>query len=118
MKFTRRRLPKTRLDLDRFVQEHGLHPVGVTSYKGRDIFIAETELETDRQCEYDWGYFQTAWFVNSCDKEEAFEVGSWMEFDAMHDSDEGWTPKAKRDARINSAMSAAQDYINKCEETV
>lgn len=118
MRFNRRHLPKTRSDLDRFVREYGLSPVGVTSYKNRDIFVAETELETDRPYEYDWGYFQTAWFVNSCDAEEQFEVGSWIEFDAMHDSDEGWTPKAKRMARINSAMSAAKDYINKSEETV
>ncbi len=117
MKFTKRILPKTRLDLDKFVQERGLHAVGVVSYKGLDIFLAETERETNNPA-YDWGYYQTSWFVSSLDAEEQFQGGSWLEFDAMHDSYEGWTPEAKRQARIQAAVEMAKDFINKSEQTV
>jgi hypothetical protein len=117
MRFNKRTLPKTRLDLDKFVQERGLHAYGVVAYKGRDIFLAETELETDLS-QYSWGYYQTSWFVNSQHAEEQFEGGSWLEFDAMHDSDEGWTPEGKRKARLAAAEAMAKDFINKCEQTV
>ena len=118
MKFNKSHLPKSRTDLEKFVNQHGLHAYGKVEYKGRDIFLAETDLERDKPKVHPWGYFQTAWFVNSTSKENSFDVGSWVEFDAMHDLDEEWTQETKRRARINAAIGQAQDFINKCEEVV
>ena len=117
MKFSKKNLPKTTADLEQFVKIQGLRPVEVVPYKGIKIFLAETDLETDRPFEYNWGYYQTSWFINSTTAEDRFEGGSWVEFDAMHDSNAGWTPETKRQARINAALAQAQDFINKSLET-
>lgn len=115
-KFNRKRLPKSRNELDEFVRENGLRPYGVIGYKGRDIFLAETELEMDRPLEYPWGYYQGAWFVTSPNSMERFDGGSWGEYEAMHDSDKNWTPETKRQARMNDMLRKAQEWIDKSEE--
>ena len=115
-KFDRFHLPKTRDEIDRFVREYGLRPSGVVSYKGRDIFIAETDLETDRPKEYPWGYYQVTWFVTSPKSMEKLDIGSWAEYEAMHDKEAGWTPETKRRARINDVINQARHFINSSEE--
>lgn len=113
--FSLKHLPKTRNELEKFVMENGLHPYGVVSYKGRDIFLAETELENDKP-EYPWGYYQAAWFVTSPKSMEKFDGGSWGEYEAMHDLGEGWSQETKRLARINDMVRKAQDWIDKSEK--
>jgi hypothetical protein len=88
------------------------------TYKGRDIFLAETDLELDQPSTYPWGYYQTSWFVNTKTSEDKFEGGSWVEFDSMHDVDEEWTQETKRRARINAAVVMARDFINKSIEVL
>ena len=74
-KFDRFNMPKSREDIDRFVREFHLRPAGTVSYKGRDIFIAETDLEMDKPIEYPWGYYQVAWFVSSPTSMEKLDIG-------------------------------------------
>lgn len=116
MKFSKKNMPKTRADLDRFVRDHGLNPVGVSTYRGRDIFIAETEYENDRPIEFPTGYYQVAWFINSNDSHEKLDVGRGIDFDALHDMECGWTMEAKRQSRINTSLLDAHNWINKSIE--
>lgn len=116
MRFNRKRLPKTRIELDEFVRQNGLHPYGVLVYRGRSIFIAETEHENDRPIEYPTGYYQTAWFVTRPDSDEYMDIGRWIEFAAFHDMDKGWTTEAKREARIQSAIEDATKFIDRSIE--
>lgn len=95
-----------------FVRQNGLNPVGITQYKGKNIYIAETEFENDRPIEYPTGYWQVAWFINSQHSEEKLDVGRGLDFEALHDMMEGWTPRAKRDARINAAINDAKHWID------
>jgi len=115
-KFDRFNMPKTREDIDRFVREFHLRPAGVVSYKGRDIFIAETDLEMDRPIEYPWGYYQVAWFVSSPKSMEKLDIGNWAEYESMHDKEQSWTPETKRTARINDVVNQARKFINQSEE--
>jgi len=116
MEFNRFNMPKSREDIDRFVREYGLRPSGTVSYKGRDIFIAETDLETDKPEEYPWGYYQVAWFVTSPKSMEKLDLGSWAEYEAMHDKDQSWTPRTKRVARVNDVVNRARHFIDSSEE--
>ena len=105
------KLPKTRAELERFVQIKGMRAVGVAEHQGRSIYLAETDLETNKPMEYPWGYYQTAWFIEG--KNEAFDVGSWIEFDSMHDKDKEWTPETKRQMRENAALQEAMKWIDR-----
>jgi len=105
--------PKTREELDQFVVGVGLRPYGVVEYKGRDIFLAESELETDQPKIYPFGYWQVAWFCTKPDSQEKMDIGRWIDFDPFHDTEEGWTPETKRQARIQCALVDAQSWIDK-----
>lgn len=113
MKFNSKNLPKTKLQLEEFVREHGLRAYGKVEYRGKEIYLAETELEKATE-QYPWGYYQTSWFVNKDD--DKLDIGSWVEFEAMHDMDEGWTQETKRQARLQTAVKNAQGYIDACIE--
>ena len=76
MKYNRKNLPNSRAKLEEFVRENGLHPYGVVSYQGRDIFLAETDLEMDDPITHPLGYWQAAWFVTAPDSMGA--VGGFM----------------------------------------
>lgn len=117
MKFNKKHLPKTPNELDEFVRQNGLRPIGVAEHKGRKVFLAETDLELDRPMEYPWGYYQMAWFVTRPDSDEKFDGGSWVEFEAMHDKDMSWTPETKRDARMNATLEHAASWIDRNIET-
>ncbi len=116
MKWSNKNLPRSRTQLEQFVRDNGLHAYGVVHYKGRDIFLAETELENDKPLEYPWGYYQAAWFVSSPSSMEKFDVGSWAEYEAMHDKEQGWTLEAKRKARLNDVLTRATKWIDESEE--
>ncbi len=103
--------PKNETELDSFVRDNGLHPYGKLDYKGTTVFVAETELETNKPNEYPWGYYQAAWFV-SC-PEGKIDGGSWVEFEAMHDKESGWTQEEKRMRRIQTAIENAKEWIDK-----
>jgi len=115
-KFDRFNLPKTRDQIDRFVREYKLRPAEVVNYKGRDIFIAETDLEMDQKKAYPWGYYQVVWFVTHPKSMEKLDIGSWAEYEAMHDKEAGWTPETKRRARINDTVNKARHFIDVSEE--
>ena len=116
MKYNRKNLPNSRAKLDEFVRENGLHPYGVVSYQGRDIFLAETDLEMDDPITHPLGYWQAAWFVTAPDSMEKIDGGSWGIYDAFHDMDKGWTAEAKREARIQDMMQKAKEWIDKSKE--
>jgi len=116
MRFNKKRLPKTRQQLDEFVREHGLRPFGVVRYRDRDIFIAETDLETDQPVKYPWGYYQTAWFLTRPDSDEKMDIGRWLEFEAMHDLTKDWTTETKRQARAQAAIEDAIKFIDRSFE--
>ena len=119
MRFNKKRLPKTRNELDMFVREHGLIPYGVTEHRGMDIFIAESDLVKDKvpAAEIPLGYWQVAWFVTKPDSHEDMDIGRGIDFDAMHDLDKGWTAEAKREARIQTAIKDAESWIDKSIKT-
>lgn len=104
-------------ELDRFVRTNGLHPYGKIDYRGTTLYIAETELETNKPKEYPWGYYQTAFFVSASASKGKIDGGSWVEFDAMHDSEEGWTQEEKRNKRIQSAIEYGKEWVDKNIET-
>lgn len=109
------KFPKTRQELDDFIRKYNLRPVCVTEYKGRDIFVAESDHEMNNPA-YPWGYYRTAWFVTKPDSQEAIEIGRYLDFDAMHDKDKGWTTSAKRDARMNAAIKDGCKWIDRCKQ--
>ena len=98
-------------DLEKFLAYKGLRQVTKREYKGHYIYIAETDLETNQPKQYPWGYYQTAWFVSRPDSQEKLDGGSWLEFDAMHDKEEGWTQETKRMARHNAAYQEAVKWL-------
>ena len=106
--------PTTRQELDEFVRKINFRPYGVMKYRGRDIFIAESDYLNDDPS-YVWGYYRTAWFVTKKDSEEKMEIGRFIEFESMHDKDAGWTKEAKRQARIETAIADAQKWIDNCK---
>jgi len=116
MKFNKNRLPKTRQELDEFVRQHGLRPFGVVRYRDRDIFIAETDVETDKPCDYPLGYYQTAWFLTKPDSDEKMDIGRWLEFEYMHDFKQDWTTETKRQARAQAAIEDAIKFIDRSFE--
>ena len=99
-------------DLEKFLKTKGLRQVTKRKYKGHYIYIAETDLETNNPIEYPWGYYQTAWFISRYDDNEKLDGGSWLEFEAMHDSDKGWTKETRRMARQNAAYQQAVAWLN------
>ena len=101
------KLPRTTAELEDFVMKKGLHPTGKMEYKGKEVYIAETEHETDKKWEYPLGYYQVSWF---CGVDGKFDGGSWVEFDAMHDLD--MTREGRQQARINAAIKHAQDWVD------
>ena len=104
------KLPKNEQELDHFVRTKGMHPLGYYEYKHQLVYLAETELETDKKHEYPWGYYQVAWWVRPQANNSNFDVGSWVEFDGMHNMDE---PKEKRrQGRINAAKAQANTWID------
>ena len=111
----KRKMPRSRADLEDFVKKKGLHPYGVVSYKGRDIFLAETDLMNDDPT-LPWGYYQAAWFVTAPNSMEKMDGGSWGIYEAMHDMDKGWTLEEKRQARLRDMITKAQEWIDRSEE--
>jgi len=106
--------PTTRQGLDDFIRQLNFTPVGVTKYRGREIFVAESDFLNDNP-DYPWGYYRTAWFVTKKDSEEKMEIGRFIEFESMHDRDENWTKEGKRSARIQAAIADAEKWIDKCK---
>jgi len=113
MRYSANKPPKTRSELDAFVRGMGLNPYGVVEYKGRDIFIAESDLETDQKHVSPFGYWQTMWFTTAPNSDEKMDMGRWIDFDAFHDQEQGWTAEAKRKARIQSTVEDAERWIDK-----
>lgn len=109
------KLPKTRQQLDEFVRKIGFRPYGVISHNGREIFIAESDHINDNP-KYPWGYFRTAWFATKKDSEEKMEIGRFLEFEAMHDNEKGWTKETKRQARAEAAIKDGMKWIDNCKK--
>jgi len=82
------------------------------------LALAETDLEHDKKWEpgYELGYYQVAWFVSDPNSMEKLDVGSWFDFAPLHDLEEEWTAETKRDARIQTALQAAQHWIDRSEQ--
>jgi len=114
MRFTRKNMPRSRLELDQFVHANGLNPVGEWKHGDKSIFIAETDFENNKPIEYPTGYYQVAWFVFANDK---LDVGRGIDFDGLHDMMQGWTIEAKRQARINTALEDARKWLDQSDET-
>jgi len=104
-------------ELDHFIRTKGLYPYGKVDYNGAIVYLAETELETNKPNQYPWGYYQTAWFVSASASKGKIDGGSWVEFEAMHDSDKGWSKNEKKQRRIESAMENAREWIDKNVQT-
>lgn len=104
-------------ELEQFVKDKGLHPVGKVDLPGATIYIAETELETNKPRQYPWGYYQVAWFVSASVSKGKIDGGSWVEFEAMHDLDKSWTKEEKKDKRILAAIENAKEWVSKNIET-
>lgn len=109
------KLPKNERELEDFVRIKGMRPVGYEEYKGQMIYLAETDLETDRKSEFPWGYYQVAWFVRPALNNSNFDGGAWLDFDGMHDMSE---PEHKRHfGRLNAARKQAQGWIDESLNT-
>ena len=112
------RFPQTQSELDAYVRKNNFRPVGKWTYRELQIYIAESELIMNKPKEYPWGYYMVSWFVenpvNNADSK--FDVGSWLEFDPMHDSEKSWSQRTKQEARINATLAHAQDWIDKNRE--
>lgn len=119
MNLKNKRLPRTEAELDDFCRSHGLIPYGKVEDKSATIYLAETGHEFDRHRvrSYPWGYYQTAWFVQASASKGKFDGGSWLEFDAMHDNDKGWSKDTKREKRIEAALTQAREWVDKNVES-
>jgi len=103
------KLPKNEQELDEFVRIKGMRPVGYYDYKGQKVYLAETELETNKKNAYPWGYYQVSWWVRALNGGGNFDGGSWVEFDGMHDMER--TKEDRRQGRINAAKVNANEWI-------
>lgn len=119
MNLKNKRLPRTEAELDEFCVLHGLRPYGKVEDTHATIYLAETDLEIDRHRRkaFPWGYYQTAWFVQASASNGKFDGGSWLEFDAMHDSAKGWSNETRREKRIEAALAHARQWIDKNVES-
>lgn len=97
----------------KFLPAKGLRPLMKIDEKMGTIFIAESDLETDRPLDYPWGYYQTAWFIATKASKGKIDGGSWMEFESMHDTNLNLTKDQKQQARVNTALSQAKEFIDK-----
>ena len=108
------KMPKSVAELDDFVRKHGFRPVGKWTYKQMEIYVAESDLMLNKPTEYPWGYYMTTWFVENPiavnNEDHKFDVGSWVEFDAMHDM--GYSTETRRVMRHNAAKQNAQEWID------
>jgi len=105
------KVPKTTKELEEFCRIKGLRLQDRISHPGGEIYIAETDLEMDNRREFPWGYYQVGYFLVNKLSKGKFLGGRWMDFDAMHDSDKGWTQETKRKARINVAKEEAAKVL-------
>lgn len=114
-----KKLPRTEAELDDFCRSNGLYPIGYIVEPNATIYLAETEHEFDRhrRKSYPWGFYQTAWFVKASASNGKFDGGSWLEFDAMHDSDKNWSKEMKREKRLEATLDHAREWINKNVES-
>jgi hypothetical protein len=99
--------------LENFVKTKGLHPIGKMDLPGATIYLAETELETNKPRAYPWGYYQVSWFVSASASKGKIDGGSWVEFDAMHDLDQSWTQEEKKNRRIQAAIENAKEWVDR-----
>jgi len=104
------KLPKNEQELDEFIRIKGMRPVGYYDYKGQKVYLAETDLETNKKNEYPWGYYQVSWWVRPLNQNSRFDGGSWLEFDGMHEMNH--TTEGRRDMRINAAKANANEWID------
>lgn len=107
----KKKLPKTVRELEEFCKIKGLRLRDRISDKNGEIYIAHTDLEFDNRKEFPWGYYQVAYFLANRQSQGKFLCGRWMDFDAMHDSDKGWTAKTKEMARENAAIEEARRVL-------
>lgn len=107
----KKKYPKTVRELEEFCRVKGMRLRDRVSDKNGEIYIAHTDLELDNNREFPWGYYQVAYFLVNKKSKGKFFGGRWMDFDAMHDSDKGWTPETKRIARENVAIEEARKVL-------
>lgn len=96
-----------------FMGIKGLRPVQRIERPKATIFIAETDYETDRPKEFPLGYYQTVFAIATRASKGKMDLMSFLEFDAFHDMEEGWTTDQKRNARINMTIKEADTFIKK-----
>ena len=105
-------------NVERMCREAGLFSARREVIKGYDVFVsdgfsAKPSVTFKRfgvdPGDFSWGAWCTIWWVARGD--DHFEVGRPMLFDAFHNSDYDF--HTKRQARINSALLDARDFIMK-----
>ena len=106
-----KRLPRTINELQEFCKIKGLRLNDKIPTKNGDIYIAETDLEMDNRREFPWGYYQVFYVITNRLSKGKFLCGRWMDFDAMHDKDKGWSTTEKRNARLRAVEAEARKII-------
>jgi len=100
-------------EFEKFIRTKGLNPVQKIERPKATIFIAETDYENDKPNEFPMGYYQTAYAIATRASEGKMDLMSYLEFDAFHDMDQGFTQAQKRNARINATIEEADEFIKK-----
>lgn len=98
------------IGFEKMVKAFGLRPVKKITDPYADIYIAETDLEPPNK-EYPWGFYQTYLMIATRRSNGFMDIGIWLNFDAMHDSDKGWTEATRRQARINKTVQDARSIV-------
>lgn len=114
------RPPTTKADIERMCRRAGMTPAERTTYKGREIFVADgfssvpqhhyKRFGVDPE-DFPKGAYCTLWFVGK--GEDKLDVGLPLLFKADHNP--GMTSATRRTGRINRALTDARAFIDQRE---
>lgn len=106
--------------LESMCRAAGMAPEQKETCPDGEIYVADgfsaTPHETFRSFgvspgEFPFGAFGTMWWI--ADGEGHIKIGQPLIFDALHDKEKGWNQADKKRARINAAMKAAHEVLEK-----
>ena len=96
-----------------FLMHKGFWPVKKVRFPNGDIYLADTDLETDKPGQYPFGYYQTLYILVSKRSNGKVDIKQWLEFDAFHDMQKSWSLETKRNKRIETTLAQAKHILQK-----
>lgn len=107
--------------VERMCRKAGMVPVSRTNIDGAEVFIADGFSSPDKiderfgrkfhvtKDDFPGGCFATLWWVSR--QEDKLDIGQPLFFELFHDRH--MSSEGKKYARINSAVNAAKEYLDR-----